>query len=196
MRLGLYGGTFDPPHLAHLVAAERARDHLRLDQVWFVPCGTPALKGPPVASAAHRLEMTRLAVEERPEFVVSDIELCRGTVSYTIDTLRELCAAQAGEWWLLLGADALADFPRWRDPEQIAAMARLAAVDRFGIELETVLARLPSALAERVDIVPMPRLQIASHELRADLAAGRSVRYLVPESVLAYALKHHLYGSA
>lgn len=196
-RIGIYGGTFDPPHLAHLVVAERCREALSLDRVLFIPCGRPALKGSARADGAHRLAMVAAAIADRPEFDVSDLEIARPGVSYTADTLAALAAAQPGhEWWLLLGLDAVVDLPRWREPRRILELARLAVVPRPGVDVESVVAELPEWVRQRLTVVPMPGLALASREVRADLAAGRSVRYLLPDAVSAYIAKHRLYTDA
>jgi nicotinate-nucleotide adenylyltransferase len=194
-RLGLYGGTFDPPHIGHLVAAERALQALGLDQVVFMPCGTPALKQDAGATRDQRLEMTRLAVAARPELTASDLELRRDGVSYTADTLEQLHEQRSeAEWWLILGADAVRDLPRWRRPERILELCRLAVLPRPGCDVDAILAALPAtARAERV---PMPLLDISSSALRADVAAGRSLRYLVPDNVCEFILKQRLYRNA
>jgi nicotinate-nucleotide adenylyltransferase len=196
-RIGLFGGTFDPPHVGHLVAAERFLTHLHLDRVLWMPCQQPVLKDRPTASADDRLAMVCLAVAGRAAFEVSDLELRRPGPTYTVDTLESLAGYEPDvEWWLLLGLDALADFPRWRNPHRIVELARLAVVERPGAESEAVLRGLPAELAARVEGVPMPLLAIASRDLRADVAAGRSVRYLVPDAVAAHIAKQRLYARA
>jgi len=186
-RIGLYGGTFDPPHIAHLAVAERAWQTLRLDRLILMPCYQSPLKDAAAASGQQRLEMLRLAVADRPEFEVSDRELRRGGPSYTADTIEAL-AALYGEaaWWLVLGTDALADFGRWRSPQRILAQCRLAVAERPGDGFEMVLPTLSEACRQQLDPVPIPPLAVSSSNLRADLAAGRSIRYLVTDSVLAY----------
>lgn len=196
-RRGIYGGAFDPPHLGHLVLADRARHELGLDEVVFVPCASQPLKGTCTAAGPQRLELTQLLVADRPEFCVSDVELSRGGVSYTVDTVAWFREQDPhAQLWLLLGGDALADFPRWRSPRQIAEVARLGVADRPGSTLERLLPDLPAWLQPRVDRFAMPLLNVASRDLRADLAAGRSTRYLIPDLVLARIGKLHLYGSA
>ncbi|MBI2300577.1 MAG: nicotinate (nicotinamide) nucleotide adenylyltransferase [Armatimonadetes bacterium] len=196
-RIGVYGGTFDPPHVAHLILAERAREHLGLVRVVFVPCGTPALKPAAAAPPEHRLAMLRLAVADRPEFAVDDLELRRDGLSYTVDTLRAIAVAAPGaQHWLILGADAVRDFERWREPAEILRLARLAVALRYGVDPAESTATLSEASRARVDPVPMPRLEIASSDVRAEVAAGRSIRYLVPDTVAAYIAKHRLYRDA
>ena len=196
-RIGLFGGTFDPPHIGHLVAAERFLTHLHLDRVVWMPCQQPALKDQPSASADDRLAMVCLAVAGRAAFEVSDLELTRPGPTYTVETLEALHGFEPDvEWWLLLGLDALLDFPRWRTPRRVAELAHLAVVERPGAETEAVITQLPAELGARVARVPMPRLDIASRDLRADVAAGHSLRYVVPDSVAAHIAKHRLYAGA
>jgi len=197
LRIGVFGGTFDPPHNGHLALAERCREALELDQVLFVPCGRPALKGRAAVAGGHRLAMVRAALDGRPEFAVSDLELARAGVSYTADTMAELARAQpTARWWLLLGLDALVDFPRWRRPAAILAVAELAVVARPGLARDEVSAALPGWVRARVTWVPMPPLDLASRAIRAELAAGRSVRSLVPAAVADYIAKQRLYRDA
>lgn len=196
-RIGLYGGTFDPPHLAHLLVAERCAEALGLDQVLFVPCGQPALKGRAQAEGAHRLAMLELALADRPEFAVSPIEVERPGVSYMVDTLEALVGGRPeARWWLILGLDAVVDLPRWRSPQRILELASLAVVPRPGADVDGVLAALPAAVRDRLTLVPMPLLDLASRQLRGELAAGRSVRYLLPDPVIEYIAKHRLYADA
>ncbi len=196
-RIGVYGGTFDPPHVAHLVVAERAFTALRLDELIIVPCGTPPLKAGTSAPAEARLELTRLAFGDRPEFTVSTVEVDRPGVSYTVETLQALVTEQPdAAWWWIVGGDRIADFPRWRSPERILELARLGVADRPGSDLATVLPTLPPAVRARLDWVPVPRLDVASSAIREDVAAGRSVRYLVPDPVRARIAKLQLYRNA
>lgn len=196
-RIGLYGGTFDPPHIAHLLVAERAWQTLELDRLILMPCYQSPLKDEAAAKAQQRLEMLQLAIADRPGFEISDLELQRGGRSYTIDTLEALGAGRDGaDWWLVLGTDALADFERWHAPERILSCCRLAVAERPGDGLAAVLPTLGTACRQRLDPVPIPPLALASSGLREDLAAGRTIRYLVTDSVLAYIVKHQLYVSA
>lgn len=196
-RVGLFGGTFDPPHLAHLVAAEMACEQLHLDEVRFIPCAIPALKSKAAAPPEVRLEMTRAAIHGRPGFTVSDLELRRPGTSYTVETLQALAESEpASSFWWLLGADALRDFPRWRQPERIVELARLAVVDRFGAGLSEILSGLPGPLRERVDEVDMPAMAIASSGLRQRVSEGLSIRFQIPQGVLSLVQKHRLYRDA
>lgn len=189
-RLGILGGTFDPVHFGHLVAAVSARDQLLLERVLLIPNTRSPLKtAAPVAPVADRLAMLRLAVAGTDGLVVSDLESARGGVSYTVDTLRAVRAAYAdAELFLILGSDALADFGLWRDHDDVRELARLVGIDRGDGE---VAASVPDAR-----IVRMPRLDISSSDIRARIAAGRSIDFLTPSKVVAYIMERRLYRSS
>jgi nicotinate-nucleotide adenylyltransferase len=191
-RVGLFGGSFNPPHVAHLAVAEAAAEAAGLARVLWMPAATSPFKqgDPAVVADVHRLAMTRLATEGNARFAVSDLEVRRGGVSYTVDTLRTLAEAHPGaELVLLLGGDGLADFAAWRAPEAILALARLVVYRRPGFSEVGV----PAAVLARTTFVDAPPLDLSGTALRARLAAGRTVRYLVPDAVLAYAGAHGLY---
>jgi nicotinate-nucleotide adenylyltransferase len=186
VRLGVYGGAFDPPHLGHLVAASDACDVLELDRLLWIPSAVHPLKAVRTA-AAVRLEMVRAAVAGDPRFGADDLELRRTGPSYTVDTLRELRAREPGaELVFLTGADNLADLPRWREPDEIARLATLAVVSRAG---ETVPPDAPYPAVA----VPVTRVDVSSTEVRRRVAAGQSIRYLVPEAVRAVIERERLY---
>lgn len=187
MRLGVYGGAFDPPHLGHLVAASDACDALGLDRLLWVPSAVHPLKAVGTA-ASVRLEMVRAAIEGDPRFAADDLELRRTGPSYTVDTLRELRAREPdAQLFFLTGADNLADLPRWREPDEIARLATLAVVSRAG---ET----LPAGGPFPAVAVTVTRLDVSSTEIRRRVAAGQSIRYLVPEAVRAVIARERLYG--
>ncbi len=135
MRIGIFGGSFDPIHLGHLWVAEAAREHLSLDIVRFIPTAISPLKADQVsAPAKQRLEMLQLAIGGNESFVIDPREIARGGISYTVDTLRELISEQPeAEWFLIVGADSLNDFPRWREPETICQIATVSVVARAGM---------------------------------------------------------------
>jgi nicotinate-nucleotide adenylyltransferase len=192
-RIGLFGGTFDPPHLGHLVLAEWALVQMRLDRVVFMPAGTPPHKrGRRLTDAAHRLAMTRLAVRGNPAFSVSGLEARRDGPSFTVDTLRYLHARQPGaRLYLLMGADSLADFPDWHEPGEIVRLATLLVAVRPGPAEPT---RGGGARARgHVIRLDNPLVAISSSALRSRARAGRSLRYLVPGAVAAYVARHGLY---
>jgi len=186
LRVGIMGGTFDPPHLGHLAAAEAVRESLQLDRIVFIPAATSPFKaGQGGASegtpAELRLRMLLAAVKEDPYFLVSPLEIERGGISYTADTLRFLEASEAQELFLLMGADQWAAFSSWREPHEIARRARVVVMTRAGMEGPVQHADLPGLPDPlRVDV---PRIDISSSFLRHQVRSGRSIRYLVPDSV-------------
>jgi len=193
-RIGVFGGSFDPPHFGHLALAEWARTELKLDRVLFVPAGSPPHKRRRALSAArHRLAMTRLAVRGNPAFAVSTLETARRGASYTADSLRALAASEPrARWHLLLGADMFATFDTWREPGDIARRAVLVVALRPGV-------RAPRssrwARAGRgVVWLTNPGLDVSSSALRVRAARGLGLRYLVPDAVARYAARHGLYG--
>jgi nicotinate-nucleotide adenylyltransferase len=194
VRVGILGGTFDPVHVAHLRLAENAREAVALDQVLFVPAGEPWRKGDRrIAVAEHRLAMLRLAVAGNDDFAISDIELRRSGPTYTADTLEQLAGERLDdEFWFIVGADALADMPNWHDPQRIVAHAILAVAARAGESVDPAALGLPG-LTERVETFVMERMDVSSTDIRARVAAGRSIRYLVPAAVERYIVDHQLY---
>ena len=181
MRIGVFGGTFDPPHVGHLLMATDAREALELDRLIFVPTGSQPFKidAPPVASGQDRLEMVRLAVADDANYVVDDAEINRKGLSFTVETLEHLAVRHAGsQLFFLLGQDALAGFPKWRNPERILELATLAVVTRPGA---------PGVGewrdAEGLVRVSMRRVDVSSTEIRERRRAGKSIKGFVPESV-------------
>jgi nicotinate-nucleotide adenylyltransferase len=196
-RLAVFGGTFDPVHHGHLIAAEEARHALALDQVLFVPAAVPPHKlGASMAHAEHRVAMLALALAGNPAFALSRMDLDRPGPHFTVDMLR-LLAAELGpdvELFFLMGADSLVDLPTWRDPAGIMAQARLVVVDRPGYlpDLAALEARLPG-LGAGLTVVHMPLVGIAASDIERRVRAGRPIRYQVPEAVAAYIAEHRLY---
>ena len=203
MRIGVFGGSFDPVHLGHLIAAESAREQARLDRVVFVPAAAPPHKpGRILAEGRHRLEMLTLAIGGHDAFSVSPVELERGGTSYTIDTLETLATAHPGDALvLLLGPDALAGLPTWREPRRIAALAEIVPVERDGLDdlAATVAGGLADLLgAEAVAAllarrVRMPAIGLRATDVRAAVAASKSIRYRTPRAVERYIATHDLY---
>lgn len=189
MRVGILGGTFDPVHVAHLRLAEAAREALALDEVLFVPAGAPWRKSDGrITAAEHRLAMLQLAVAGNDDFAVSEIELRRDGPTYTADTLEQLAGERLDdEFWFIVGADALGDMPNWHEPERIVAHATLAVAARSGEAVDL------ASLAGHVETFAMERMDVSSTDIRARVAAGRSIRYLVPVEVERYIAAHHLY---
>jgi nicotinate-nucleotide adenylyltransferase len=196
MRIGILGGTFNPPHLGHLVAAQEAHRELDLDQVLFIPAGMPPHK--PVEDepgARHRLELCRLAVGDDDRFGVSDLELQRDGPSYTVDTLHVLRThAPTDDLFLILGGDIAAGLPRWHEPERVLELATVAIAKRRGTSRSTVdeaLAQLKGG--ERARFFRMPRIEISSTMVRRRVRAGQPIRYFVPDGVMHYIETHGLY---
>lgn len=200
MRIGILGGTFDPVHFGHLLTAESCREQLRLDEVWFVPAASaPHKQSQTTSPAANRVEMLRLAIGGHEAFRVSEIELARGGVSYTVDTLEVIRNERpADELFLLLGGDSLADLPTWREPRRICELAVPATVGRPGSPppnyslLADFVERARLAEIERHH-VEMPLIGISSRDLRKRVAEGRSIRYQVPRAVEQYIATTGLY---
>ena len=201
-RIGLIGGTFDPIHLGHLLAAEQCREQLQLDEVRFVPAATSPFKlEQPPTDSRHRWEMLQLAISGNPFFRADDVELRRGGTSYTVDTLREIVAATASaQIVFLMGADSLVDFATWREPAEICRLAFVAVVARGGSalpDLGLLEPFLPSqqrtSLARH--LLQMPQCEISSSAIRHAIAEGRSIRYQVTPAVAAYIDQHGLYKS-
>ena len=192
MRIGVLGGTFDPPHIAHLILAEQAREQVALDEVWFIPAGDPWRKASrEVTPAPHRLAMTYLATDGVPGFRVDDCEIKRDGPTYTVDTLKELRGRvdEDDELFLLLGEDALADIPNWHEPERLADHAYIVVAPREGAEGPETLPFDPL----RVVRIEMPYVAVSSTDLRARARLGRSLRFFVPEAVAAYIETNELY---
>ena len=204
MRIGVFGGSFDPVHVGHLIAAECAREQAQLERVVFVPAAAPPHKpGRILAAGQHRLEMLTLATGGPDAFTVSDMELARGGTSYTVDTLATLAAAHPHDTLvLLLGPDALAGLPTWREPRRIADLAEVVPVERETLD------DLPAAVADGNLVallgaeavaamlarrVRMPDVGIRATALREAIAAGRSIRYQTPRAVERYIATHGLY---
>lgn len=194
MRIGIYGGAFDPVHVGHLLLAEQCREQCRLDEVWFVPTGQPSHREPLRATAAQRLDMLSFATAGVREFVVSRLEIDRASVSYTVDTLRQIRVDRPhDELCLLIGADSLRDFMTWREPESIAELAEIVAVNRGTDSATNWLAGLPNEVSQRVRFVEMPGIAISASDIRSRVAASRSIRFLVPRAVEVYIQERKLY---
>ena len=198
-RLGIVGGSFDPPHVAHLIMAETVREALRLDLVLFMPVGTQPLKQDREASHEdHRVAMTELAIAGNPAFALSRVDVDRDGPSYTADSLERLREQYGGPdraaMWFVVGSDSLLNLHRWREPGRILAQTRLAVVRRptFDADLDALEARVPGITAA-VDWVDAPLMEISSTDIRERLRQGRSARYRVPAPVLAYIKQHGLY---
>ncbi len=196
--VGVFGGTFDPIHVAHLAVAEAARDTLGLERVLFIPAGEPPHKsGRDITDGERRLAMVELAIRGNPAFEASRMELDRAGPSYTVDTLA-LLATTTRDLVLILSAEAYDDLPTWHEPRRVLELSRLAVAPRDGYPdaVPAFLTRHFPGTEARAIFLDGPRLRISASELRAMAAAGRSLRYLVPDAVAAYIGDHALYRSS
>lgn len=199
MRIGIFGGTFDPPHLGHLILAERCRDDANLDAVWFLPSYRPPHKSDDgISRFEQRCDMVTLATTGHPPFAVEPIEKELPPPSYTAETLAELHRRHPEHTFaLILGADSVADLPKWFEPRRVVEQAEIIAVPRPGVEawdagkLAISLGVEPSTV--RLTIVDSPPIGIASREIRQRVATDRSIRYLVPRAVEEYIRERKLY---
>ena len=202
MRLGVYGGTFDPVHYGHLLLAEQCREQCGLDEVWFMPAAAPPHKeGVEITEAKHRVCMLDFALAGCPELKVSELELERGGLSYTVDTLQQLSDEDSSrELFLLVGMDSLVDLPTWREPERILQLATIVAVNRRSqhdtdAELAAFSAcRQITPLAEkRIVLAEMPDIDVSATDVRNRVRDGMSIRFLTPRPVATYVAEHGLY---
>jgi nicotinate-nucleotide adenylyltransferase len=200
MRLGIYGGSFDPVHYGHLLLAESCREQAALDEVWFMPAAVPPHKRQAsMASPKQRVEMLELALAGHAAFRVSTLEIDRGGVSYTVDTVRTIHEQRPGdELFLLMGADTLVDLPNWREPAAILELALPLAVVRRGATMpsdEHVLALVSPERRQqwRALQIDMPILELSATEIRARVSARQSIRYRTPRAVEKYIETHGLY---
>ena len=213
-RIGVLGGTFDPPHLGHLQAAETARAALGLASVRFIPAGEPWLKaGRRITPAAHRLQMVALAIAGNPHFALCDWEIRRPGPSYTVDTLERLQRElpSDADLYFIVGSDVLSDFHRWHRPERILELCRLAVVGRPASSnsagddndagdcdagISALASRFPQAVASGAVVrTPGSAVACSASELRQDIAQGRPVRRQIPDAVAAYIARQGLYRS-
>ncbi|WP_338044949.1 nicotinate-nucleotide adenylyltransferase [Paenibacillus lignilyticus] len=195
IKVGFMGGTFDPIHYGHLLAAESAREACGLDEVWFIPAGHPPLKeNGPLADGQTRLEMVYRAIDFQPHFRGMDVELEREGTSYTIDTVKSLMELYPDrEFSIIIGSDRVNDLPQWHQINELAALVRFIGVRRAGEELK--VDALPAFLQERLSIIEMPQIGISSTDIRNRRAQGRSIRFLVPEKVYSFIRRNGLYES-
>jgi nicotinate-nucleotide adenylyltransferase len=195
--IGLFGGTFDPIHHGHLAVAEEVREALGLASVRFVPAAASPFKTDRAVTAGeHRMAMVEAAIAGNPRFHSSRMELDRPAPSYTVHTVETLASRGPLLLWLILSSEALAGFPRWRDPSRILELARVAVVPRDGFDplgSAWVGENFPGR-EDRFAFLPGPLLPISGSVVRRRAAAGRSVRYLVPDAVARYIAQHDLYA--
>jgi nicotinate-nucleotide adenylyltransferase len=200
VKVALLGGTFNPPHLAHLLCASEAADQLGLDRVILMPVFTPPHKeiaddpGPEV-----RLELCELAAAGDERLEVSRLEVDRGGPSFTVDTLRELHARHPEhELIFIVGGDMAVSLPAWKDPRTVLELAKLAIAERSGALRRDVIERLTAEygddVTQRLEFFDMPRIDISSSEIRRRVAAGRTIRYLVPRAIAEHIARRGLYA--
>jgi nicotinate-nucleotide adenylyltransferase len=189
--IGLFGGTFDPPHVGHLLVASHVREFLALDRIIMIPSATsPHKRDRELTPADHRLAMMRLAVAGAPSMEVSDSEVQRGGVSYTIDTLRSFVQAEPDvEYTLIIGMDNVVDFGTWKDPEGILQLARVVVMTRPGYSAPSH----DSRYARRMQMCSVPEIDIASRDIRRRIRESRSIRWMVTPEVEHYILQYGLY---
>jgi nicotinate-nucleotide adenylyltransferase len=192
-RIGLFGGSFDPPHIAHVALAQEALTNLHLDEVRWIPAGQPWQKSRQLAAPTHREAMVRLAIEGEPRFVLDRCELQRRGASYTLDTVRELQAqlpdGESAEWVLLIGQDQYASLHTWRDWKELLSRVTVAVANRPGASVVVH----PDVLRTPHRSVPLPMLNISSTQVREAVARGENINHLVPREVASYIARHGLY---
>ena len=199
MKIGILGGTFDPVHLGHLLLAEEARVKLELSEVLFVPAGEPWLKvNRSITAAIHRVEMVRRAIATNPYFKLCTLEVERSGPSYAVDTmiaLQRQLGSQAS-FFLILGCDALAELPLWKEPDRLVPMCRLVVATRLGSrDLKHLEVSMPGLLDEVIQL-DMPVIGISSSQIRERIARRLSIRYLVPDEVEKYIVEQKIYRTA
>lgn len=191
MNIGIFGGTFNPPHNGHLIIGEHVRERMRLDRILFIPSAiSPHKQREETVSSRDRLEMVRLAIQGNERFAFSDVEIVRGGVSYTVDTLQELCRTHPRDHFhLLIGLDNLPEFHSWKDPQRILELADVVVMSRPDFTPHSV----DPAIVREVTTCTVPEIGISSREIRRRVKEGKSIRYLVPPDVEGYIRKRGLY---
>lgn len=198
MRLGIFGGTFDPVHFGHLLLAETCRQELELTEVRLVPAGQPPHKsGSGITDGHIRADMLQLAISGYPEYSVDRREIRRAGASYTVDTLTEYRTEfPQARLYFLLGADSLRDIPGWRDPERISELATIVAVNRPGLPVPTpiqVREWVGDGLADRIQTLTMPGTDLSATDLRQRVRDGKSLRFMTPRAVEVFIQEHRIY---
>jgi nicotinate-nucleotide adenylyltransferase len=198
MDIGVFGGTFDPVHFGHLTVAEEVRAKLGIDRLLFVPAGQPWLKADrPITPAEHRVEMLSLAVADNPRFTISTIEVDRPGPSYTVDTIADLRRYLLDEVkiYFLLGSDALAELPQWKEPSRLVQLCQLVAFNRPGAppaSLELLESAIPG-ISQQLSLIEVSSMDISATQIRIAVAQGASLGQFVPRDVERYILEQKLY---
>jgi nicotinate-nucleotide adenylyltransferase len=219
LKVGVFGGTFNPIHNGHLRAAEEVREKLGFEKILFIPSGKPPLKTEDIAVAAHRFEMARLAILDNPFFEISDIETKRTGKSYTVKTIEELKKAYPSrEFYLILGIDAFLDIPNWRRPERLIALADFVIISRPGsrfadLRLSPYIQKINRQTLRRIDdaeqdvctlalesrreaiLLGITPMEISATDIRNTFKKGKSIKYLLPAEVQSYIINNKLYKS-
>lgn len=201
MRLGLFGGTFDPVHNGHLILAELCREQCRLDEIWFLPTAVPPHKRDSECTPTEtRIEMLELAVAGNEHFAVNRYEVDRGGVNYSVNTLRHFCEEMPGtDIFFLMGADMVHDLPNWRESAKVCELVTIVSVRRAGMPDPDYRNLAGFASDERIEAfrrhqVDMPAVEISSTDIRKRVGQGRTIRYLTPSAVAQFILSHGLYA--
>lgn len=192
MRTGIFGGTFDPIHMAHLTIAETLKSDFPLDRILFIPAFNPPHKERVVGCPEDRFRMVQLAIQDNPNFFISDIELERGSISYTIDTISLLNQSEKwcnDEFFLIIGADSLIEIETWKQPEQILNRLTTLVIERPGFDIQ----ELNEKYRQKVILVPAPFIDISSSTIRKRIHENKSIRYWIHEKVEAYIHENGLY---
>ncbi len=193
MKVGIFGGTFNPPHIGHLIVAEFVREEAELDKIIFVPCASPPLKQnlnylSQLAEPEHRFEMVKIAIKGNPFFEVSDIEIKRGGVSYTIDTINQMLERfPSYNFYLLIGADQFKNFHLWREPDEIVKKVQLIVFNRPGFDIPE------SRFSPFAKFIAVPNIDVSASAIRFKVRNGKSIKYLVPPEVEEYIYANGLY---
>jgi len=197
MRIGIFGGTFDPIHHGHLVAAEEARVVLALERVLIVPAGQPPHKTKrPITAAEHRVAMVELAIASNPHFVLSRVDLERPGPHYSVDMVTRLRRQLGpGDLFFIVGMDSLMELPTWHEPERLIGLCYIVGVNRPGYRYDLApLEKAVPGISRHIMILEAPQLEISSHELQERVRRGLPIKYQVPEAVEEYIQRHGLYG--
>jgi nicotinate-nucleotide adenylyltransferase len=196
MRIGIFGGTFDPIHYGHLVAAEEARAILGLERILIVPAGQPPHKvGRPITPAEHRVAMVTCAIASNPAFILSRVDLDRPGPHYSVDMVARLRRElDPGEVYLIVGMDSLMDLPTWHEAERLMGLCYIVGVNRPGYTYDLApLEKAVPGISRHIQVLEAPQLEISSHELQDRIRRGLPIKYQVPEAVEDYIRQHKLY---
>lgn len=197
MKIGVLGGTFDPPHFGHLKIAEAAHEELGLDEVMFIPANRSPMKEDQIhASPRHRLAMTSLLVRNVPYLSVCDLEIAKGGLSYTVETLTELALAQPAEYWFILGGDAARTLPTWKHPDRIIRLVNLAIAPRTELDQQVILHDYPEEWHSRVHFLNTPLINLSSTQVRSRVRTGESLKANLSPEIIDYIHKNKLYKPA